>query len=171
MSGDASRRTVVAVALTWNGRIGLFKRSAEVGSDVGLWHCITGFVEGSESPIERAAQEILEETGLRVRDLECLDGGPVLRKADADGDVWTIHTFRADSHRKRLRLNGEHVGYRWVRPSRLGCFDGQVSWLRDVVEAVLTRREVPATSESGTASLAASSSRGFFGEDARPGRI
>ncbi|TYL55512.1 NUDIX domain-containing protein [Nocardioides sp. BGMRC 2183] len=134
---EAPRRTVVAVVLAWRGRIGLFKRSAAVAHDQGLWHCISGYVEPDAVPLAQAVIELSEETGLSVDDLSGIVPGPVLTLADARSGDWTVHTFLAYTDQRRLRLDGEHDTYRWVRPHLLASFDGQVTWLSDVVEAVL----------------------------------
>ncbi|GAA4752593.1 hypothetical protein GCM10023350_42340 [Nocardioides endophyticus] len=128
-------RTVVAVVLTWRGRIGLFKRSPEVGHDGGLWHCITGFVELGHQPLEKAVTEVHEETGLGLRELDDLVAGPVLELPALSGPPWQVHTFSARTQRRRLELNWEHSTYRWVRPAAVAGFGGQVVWLADVVRA------------------------------------
>lgn len=128
-------RHVVAVALTWRGRIGLFKRSQTVGHDQGRWHCISGYLEPGTDPLAQALTELHEETGLHAPDLTSLTPGPVLTLPDQAGNHWTIHTFQADTTRRRLTLNWEHDAYRWVRPHNLSKFHGQVSWLNDVLLA------------------------------------
>lgn len=139
---------VVAVVLGWRGRIGLFKRSREVGHDAGLWHCITGYLDigdatdsadtTAEEDLARAQAllELFEETGVAVGDLVDFRSGPVLELADARGDHWRVHTFRAETERRHLRLNWEHDTYRWVSPQSVARFDGQVPWLRDVMAEV-----------------------------------
>lgn len=129
-------REVAAVVVVWRGHIGLFKRSCTVGSDVGRWHCITGFVEESEDAFHCGMRELYEETGLAVRDLLMVRTGPVLQLEDGNGDLWTVSTFLAESRRRRLCLNDEHDAYRWVTASRLSRFDGQVWWLKHVLAAV-----------------------------------
>ncbi len=130
-----SRGQTVAVVLTWRGRVGLFKRSAAVGSDQGRWHCVTGFLDPGRSPAEQAAIELYEETGLAVADLSFLTPCPVLELPDERGGSWLVHVFRAETEQRRLRLNEEHDAYRWVLPQRLRRFDGRVAWLDQVLEA------------------------------------
>ncbi|WP_353963522.1 NUDIX domain-containing protein [Streptomyces sp. NBC_00063] len=130
-------RHVVAVILMWRGRIGLFKRSGSVQHDAGLWHCITGYLDADSDPVRQAIQEIWEETLLPARALEHLVAGPTLRLADPrGGQDWTVHTFLACTSQRRLTLNWEHEAYRWVWPWKLSQFDGQVSWLTDVLQAI-----------------------------------
>lgn len=130
--------SVVAVVLVWRGRVGLFKRSRQVGNDAGLWHCITGFLEQGECARTQALCELSEETGVAINELTDFRSGPVLELADAEGGVWKVHTFHAETERRRLQLNWEHEAYRWVPRRSVPRFDGQVPWLRDVLEHVLT---------------------------------
>jgi 8-oxo-dGTP pyrophosphatase MutT (NUDIX family) len=131
-----SGRAVVAVVLTWRERVGLFKRSSLVRYDAGAWHCITGYLDPGRSSLQQAAEELWEETGLGIVNLERLEAGPVLRLPDArDGQPWIVHTFRATTRERRLTLNWEHDRYRWVRPAQVRRFDGQVPWLADVLAA------------------------------------
>ena len=128
----------VAVVLTWNGRVGLFRRSQDVDHDRGKWHCVSGLIPPDRTPPEQACIELAEETGLSFEAIECLVGGPVLQLADEEDarSTWTVHTFVARVTQRRLELNWEHDGFRWVRPRDIARFDGQVSWLGDVLESV-----------------------------------
>jgi 8-oxo-dGTP pyrophosphatase MutT (NUDIX family) len=146
---DETRRQVVAVVVTRRGRVGLFKRSASVRDDAGAWHCITGYLEPERSPLQRAAEELWEETGLALSDLDQLNAGPILKLPDSrGGQHWTVHRFTANTNRRRLTLNWEHDSYRWVRPTVIPRFDGQVRWLSEVLAAT-TPDLAPRTSKSG----------------------
>lgn len=131
----ARRRPVVAVVLEWRDHVLLLKRSAQVSHDQGKWHCVTGYIETGRSAVQQAADELFEETGLRLVDLTSLEAGPVLSIRDAAGQAWQVHTFAATTMHKRLTLNWEHETYRWVAPRRVGKFDGRVQWLDDVIRA------------------------------------
>ncbi|MFI9626597.1 NUDIX domain-containing protein [Streptomyces sp. NPDC052042] len=129
-------REIVAVVLTWRGRVGLFKRSGAVGHDAGKWHCISGYVDTEIGPYRQAIQEIWEETGLRCAEMDTFEAGPTLHLPDGrDGLPWSVHTFHANTTRRRIQLNWEHVAHRWVRPCDVPRFSGQVSWLREVLGA------------------------------------
>lgn len=128
-------RTVVAVVVLWRGRVGLFRRSASVDHDQGLWHCVTGYVEADVTPLQQAFAELDEETGLRVIDLNSFVEGDVLELTDVLGGAWTVHTYRATTTRRRLFLNAEHDAYKWVEPRAVARFGNRVSWLADVLRA------------------------------------
>lgn len=138
-------RTVVAVAVLWRGRVGLFRRSAYVDHDRGLWQCVTGYVQADATPAQQAFAELHEETGLGVVDLDSFVEGEVLNLSDSQGEMWTVHTFRALTMRRRLALNEEHDAYRWVQPRAVARFGNRVSWLSEVLLAagVTDERDIP----------------------------
>lgn len=137
MDAITELREVVAVVLTWRDKIGLFKRSPDAAFDPGRWHCLSSDLNGGESPTERALIGLFRETGLGVVDLSRLATGPVLElSCDGPGNT-RIHTFLAATERRVLSLDRTaHDSYRWVTPSRLSRFDGQVTWLQHVTRAV-----------------------------------
>lgn len=128
-------REVVAVAVQWRGRLGLFRRSRLVDHDRGLWHCITGYLEAGATPTEQALVELHEETGLTVADLDTFAPGDVLQLPGADEELWTVHTFRAETSRRRLILNAEHDVYKWVEVKALSRFSNTVEWLGPALAA------------------------------------
>jgi 8-oxo-dGTP pyrophosphatase MutT (NUDIX family) len=130
-----STRVVVAVVLTRRGRIGVFRRSAAVAHDRGAWHCITGYVDDGVSPTQQALAELHEETGLRSADLTTLVPCGILQLPDAEGNLWDVYVFGADTDLRRLRLNEEHDAYRWVRASDVARYMNRVSWLDTVIQA------------------------------------
>ena len=125
---------VVAVVLTHADRLCLLRRSREVGSDTGRWHCVTGFLPFDTDPRDQALAEVREETGLDYPQLGALVAGNTLQLPDASGHPWTVFTFSCEVTEPHLRINWEHDAYAWVpRPA-----EGRdlVPWLHDVVAAV-----------------------------------
>ncbi len=132
--GSPNCRAVVAVLLWHDGELCLLRRSQRVGSDTGLWHCITGYLEPGASPEEQARTELLEETGLSADRLDLLRAGGSFVIAGGDGTLWTVHTFTAVAPTRKLGLNWEHDAYRWVDPAEVPAA-GQVPWLHHVLDA------------------------------------
>ncbi|MEZ2388543.1 NUDIX domain-containing protein [bacterium RCC_150] len=126
-------RDVVAIILTCRGKVGLFKRSQNVGFDGGRWQCITGYVDESSRTFSQAIIELREETGLEMREINSLVAGETLTLQDDCGATWRVHTFLATTSRRKLSLNWEHDHYRWVPYHRVSRFDGQVKWLKNVL--------------------------------------
>lgn len=129
---DPSIRSVVAVVLHHRGRIALLRRSGLVGSDVGLWHCVTGYLEPDAEPVDQAWREVDEETRLTETDGCTMEARGVLRLRDAKDVRWDVHTFALITPRAELVLNWEHDQFCWTSPdqvSRLSC----VPWLTNVL--------------------------------------
>lgn len=133
--GIPQSRTVVAVVVEWRGKIALFKRSQRVHYDQGLWHCVAGFLEEGVSPRRQAADELVDETGLQVKDLLDFHQGPDVVVKDDRDLPWLIHTFIAVSSRRRLRIDWEHDAYRWTPVGKTKRFANRVSWLDTVLIA------------------------------------
>ena len=127
-------QAVVAVIVSRFDKIAVFKRSAIMTSDAGLWHCITGYLEPSITPERQAAIELFEETGLKFAELDSFQTGPVLRINDS-AVVWEVHPFLAETTRRRLQLNWEHERYRWIKVSQRTGYQ-RVGWLEDVLSAL-----------------------------------
>ncbi|TWD47065.1 NUDIX domain-containing protein [Arthrobacter sp. AG367] len=130
-----SERVVVAVILTWRGRIALFRRSQHLPHDGGRWHCITGFVEAGVKPSDQALDELAEETGLRTEDIISLHPGEALTIHDNSGQPWLVHTYIAETSMRRLTLNWEHDCYRWTQANKSRRFANRVQWLDLIIEA------------------------------------
>lgn len=128
----APHREVVAVILEREGRIALLRRGSLVGSDRGLWHCVTGYVEPSTGPADQARREVREETGLVV-ETDQLHHLRVLPLHDEGQRLWLVHPFIVHSDTYRLRLNWEHTAYRWVKPHAVTRYR-TVAWLSDVLD-------------------------------------
>jgi len=132
-------RVVVAVVLTWRGRIALFKRSLQLPHDGGRWHCITGFVEAGVGPADQALDELAEETGLHQEDILSLAPGELLTIHDGLGQPWLVHTYIAETSVRRLTLNWEHEQYRWTQVHKFRRYANRVQWLDLIIEATTGR--------------------------------
>jgi hypothetical protein len=124
----------------------------DVARDAGLWHCITGYLPPSTSPLAQAIQELHEETGLTAAYIEDVRIGPVLNLPGDDEIPWEVHTFAAHTTIRKLTLNWEHDAYRWVKARHIRGFT-QVHWLSTVLRALEPRVDVDTGSTpSGAAS-------------------
>ncbi len=132
-------RAVVTAFLEHRNRILFVRRSRRVGSFRGRWSGISGYLEGSETPIRRARQEITEETGMRrVRLLAA--GTPLWGRG---GRVaYRIHPFLFAAPSRRVRLDWENVEARWLAP-RAATTLPTVPRLGDALAAVLRARRTP----------------------------
>jgi 8-oxo-dGTP pyrophosphatase MutT (NUDIX family) len=117
---DLRERPVVSSFLERHGRILVVRRSDKVGAFPGKWSGISGFLEGSEDPQDRALREIQEETGLT--DVTLASRGPVVLSRGGD-TVYLIHPFRFHAPEGDVRLDWENVDYKWVLPAALPTLD------------------------------------------------
>jgi ribose 1,5-bisphosphate isomerase len=102
----------------------LLRRSSEVGTYKGKWAAVSGFLEGTEDPLERAEAEINEEVALTPPDIKLVRSGEPLRVYDEHEDiVWIVHPFLFDVTRPSVRLDWEHSEYKWVRQSELVAYE------------------------------------------------
>lgn len=127
------RCEVVACVVSDGDRTCLVRRSQRVGSDRGLWHCVTGYLDGDLSPRACVLLELEEELALHRLDLEHLNQGPDLVYVD-DSVTWVVHTFLAVTSRRQFHLNWENETYAWTDDPQ--DHSGCVWWLRDVYDAV-----------------------------------
>ncbi|MCJ1441051.1 MAG: hypothetical protein MMC23_001537 [Stictis urceolatum] len=133
--------------------LALFLRSPHVKSYPSLWAACSGSIEASDpSPQAAALREIQEETGLGSEELELLAEGERVELVDEGlGTKWEIWPFVwawregreggrkvGERLRGRIRLDGEHVDVRFVRPGEVRGMD-TVEGLAGTVERALAR--------------------------------
>src|SRR5689334_15733908 len=125
---DAPVRAVVAMVLTHRGDVCLLRRSGRVGSDVGRWHCVTGFLDRGVPPARHVLTELVEETGLTVADLDWWRHEADLVLPDGRSGSWRVHVYRAEAATPRVVLNWEHDDVRWTPWAAAAGLD-LVPWL------------------------------------------
>ncbi|MDH4846087.1 MULTISPECIES: NUDIX domain-containing protein [Pseudomonas] len=125
---------VVAALLSHQGRIGLFRRSRQVTGDIGLWHCITGYLSDSYSPLTQAVTEVEEEVGISSDSL-ILGATAQIDLVGGDGLVWRVHAFHFFSMVDTITLNWENDAGCWVPFDEIGSYR-TVSWLHNVMRAL-----------------------------------
>ena len=105
-----------------------------MGSDRGLWHCITGYRPPAQSPLAQAITEIAEETAIAARELTLCRRCEILEHG-ADGRRWWIHAFHFETDTTAIRLNWEHDASRWTS---LGGLSGlqTVPWFGHLLETL-----------------------------------
>ncbi len=119
---------VSAVVTDAAGRILLVQRSGP--PEAGRWTLPGGRVESGERPVDAAAREVLEETGLDVRVASELG---TIERATPDGGVFEIHTFAAEYRGGTPVAGSDAAAARWVDADELRDLE-LTRGLRDLLE-------------------------------------
>ena len=101
----------------------ILKRSENVKSMRGLWGGVSGIIEGTEEPLQRAKIEIFEETGI-------IENNIVLAKTANQMQVssqysnhgWIIHPFLFTVKESKIKLNWENSDHRWISPNEMSNY-------------------------------------------------
>lgn len=129
----------VVTSIIKNGdRILILKRSQAVGSCRGRWAGVSGYIEEyDESAIERAMKEIEEETGLTKDEIKFLKEAEPIDVVDGN-TVWRVHPFLFETNKNSIKIDWEHVEYRWILPEEIKNYD-TVPMLDKVIFSLLNK--------------------------------
>ncbi len=117
---NAKEAPVLNCVVKFEDKILIVKRSGELGFYPGLWHGIAGFLDDGKGPLEKAKEELMEETGIGPEHVFYATGGPVFRVEDAAYEkTWHIHTVLLEVDTDKVELNWEATDHRWVALSEL----------------------------------------------------
>jgi 8-oxo-dGTP diphosphatase len=131
---------VTCLLLDKNENILILKRSDKVRTYKGCWSGVAGYVEEGEEPVDTAFKEIREETGLTNNDIELIKTLEPIEFTDFYEEEkydWKVYPFlfRVQKENK-IRIDWEHISYRWIKPSDIDKFE-TVPRLREVVLKLL----------------------------------
>jgi len=130
---NAEVKPVVTCFLRHKDKILILKRSDKVRTSKGKWAGVSGYVEIGERPEETAFKEIREETGIKSPRL-IRSGEPVYVKG---GDIlYQIHPFLFEVDTENIKIDWEHVEYRWIRLEEMDKYD-TVPRLQETLKMVL----------------------------------
>ena len=107
---------IVTSFLTNNNKILILKRSDKVKSMKGLWSGVSGLIENSELPLDRAKIEIFEEVGLQENDLTLLKEAESVTVSSPQyrNHQWEIYPFLFETKNGKIKLNWENSDFKWV---------------------------------------------------------
>ena len=82
----------------------------------GLWAGISGIIEGTEDPYQRAKIEIFEEVGLLENSFVFIKSSPsiIISSPQYENHQWTVFPFMFSVKEPTLKLNWENSEFRWV---------------------------------------------------------
>jgi translation initiation factor 2B subunit (eIF-2B alpha/beta/delta family)/8-oxo-dGTP pyrophosphatase MutT (NUDIX family) len=136
-------KRVVTSFLTADGKVLLLRRSEKVATHRGKWAAVSGYLEGSEDPLQRAQIEIQEELGLSLEQVSVVKAGEILRAYDEPTKtVWIVHPFLFETRSRTIKLDWESTEYRWVDPNELGSYE-TVPKLKETFDRVRCNFEAP----------------------------
>lgn len=99
----------VSVALEKKGRFLIIKRS-ETGPHPGIWEFPSGRIDPGEIPEDTAKREVLEETGLKIHDIQFIGTSDRF----PDNRHCHIHHFHTTAFSGELTLSKEHSDALWA---------------------------------------------------------
>lgn len=103
----------VAVVIRRGGTLLAMRRAPTKDAGPGLWEALSGRVNEGEAPLEAAAREVDEESGLAVRiEPRPLSSYPATRL----GLPMIVIVYAADHMGGEVTLSEEHDRYRWLSP-------------------------------------------------------
>ncbi len=106
--------TQKAIVLNAEGQLLTMRRTETAPTKPLHWDLPGGNVDHGEDPTDGITREILEETGLVVKDVEPFDVSAIV---EADGKHWVTICYTARAVSTDIVLSYEHDEWKWVRPA------------------------------------------------------
>jgi 8-oxo-dGTP pyrophosphatase MutT (NUDIX family) len=117
-------KKIVTCFLEHNNKVLILRRSNKVGTYRGKWASVSGHIEGGEDEHSRALIEIEEETKLRKTDVELIAKSKPITVSDKEnGFFWKVYPFLFKTNRNDIKIDWEHIEYKWISPSEFEGFD------------------------------------------------
>ena len=101
----------------------ILKRSENVKSMRGLWGGVSGIIEGTEEPLQRAKIEIFEETGIIENNIALAKTANQMQvSSQYSNHGWIIHPFLFTVKESKIKLNWENSEYRWISSDEMSNY-------------------------------------------------
>jgi 8-oxo-dGTP diphosphatase len=135
--GSKNTVNIITVFLEHDKKILILKRSQKVKTMKTKWGGISGYIE-HEEPVKRALKEIVEETGLKDKNVTLLRIGEPLEAVEPDKPetTWVVHPFLFSSNTDQIRIDWEHDEYKWINPKEIENYE-TVPRLEDALDSLL----------------------------------
>jgi PncC family amidohydrolase len=127
---------VITCFLESRGMILILRRSRRVGTYIGHWAGISGFVETTAD--KQVLIEIKEETGLTGKDIKLISKGPPLEVVDKKlRTKWIVHPYLFHvKNPDKIELDWEHTESKWIIPDEIDNYS-TVPKLKEALAAVM----------------------------------
>jgi len=104
-----------------NKKFLIVKRSEKVKSMKCLWGGISGIIEKSETPLQRAKIEIFEEVGIKENQIKLLKAAEKMRVSSPQyrNHEWEVFPFLFETENLDIELNWENSEFTWILAEEL----------------------------------------------------
>jgi len=112
---------IVTSFIISNKKFLILKRSEKVKSMKCLWGGISGIIEKSETPLQRAKIEIFEEVGIKENKIKLLKAAEKMRVSSPQykNHEWEVFPFLFEAENPDIILNWENSEFTWILAEEL----------------------------------------------------
>jgi 8-oxo-dGTP pyrophosphatase MutT (NUDIX family) len=99
-----------------NNKILILKRSDKVRSMKGLWSGVSGIIENTEVPKDRAEIEIYEELGIKKDKIIFLKSAEKIKISSPqyENHEWEVFSYLFETMETKIKLNWENSEFKWI---------------------------------------------------------
>ena len=121
---NAKEAAVLTAFVRYGDEFLLLKRSGKVGSYMGLWNAVAGYVDRVRPLREKVVEELREELGVQEPSILSIRFAPGLIQEDAElGRIWMVYPSLVTlNERPAIVLDFEHTESAWVREGDLAGY-------------------------------------------------
>ena len=122
---NAAKAAVLTSFIEYQGKILLLKRSNKTGTYQGLWSTVTGYLDELKPLRNKVEEELEEELGLNLENINSFKTGEVYEFLDKDiNRTWIVYPVLVTLKNKpEIRLDEEHTEFKWIRPEDITKFE------------------------------------------------
>lgn len=122
---NAPRAAVLNCFITFQEKILLLKRSANVAAYHGKWNGVAGYLDEIKPLREKVIEEINEETGITLEKISKIRIGKKIEVYDGQiNKTWVIFPALAELNtRPLIKLDFEHTEFVWIKKEELSNYD------------------------------------------------
>ena len=108
-----------------NNKILILKRSDKVRSMKGLWSGVSGIIENTEVPKDRAEIEIYEELGIKKDKIILLKSAEKIKISSPqyENHEWEVFSYLFETMETKIKLNWENSEFKWINVDELKNYE------------------------------------------------
>jgi len=108
-----------------NNKILILKRSDKVRSMKGLWSGVSGIIENTEVPKDRAEIEIYEELGIKKDKIIFLKSAEKIKISSPqyENHEWEVFSYLFETMETKIKLNWENSEFKWIEVDELKNYE------------------------------------------------